>query len=30
LLWHDRFTYTVAFTFFDAGYALLLLYARLQ
>jgi peptidoglycan/LPS O-acetylase OafA/YrhL len=27
LLWHDRFTYTVGFTFFDAGYALLLLYA---
>jgi peptidoglycan/LPS O-acetylase OafA/YrhL len=27
LLWHDRFTYTVGFTFFDVGYALLLLYA---
>ena len=27
LLWHDRFTYTVGFTLFDAGYALLLVYA---
>jgi peptidoglycan/LPS O-acetylase OafA/YrhL len=26
LRWHDRFTYTVGFTFFDAGYAFLLLY----
>jgi peptidoglycan/LPS O-acetylase OafA/YrhL len=27
LLWHDRFTYTIGFTFFDMGYASLLLYA---
>jgi peptidoglycan/LPS O-acetylase OafA/YrhL len=27
MAWHDRFTYTVGFTFFDSGYALLLLYA---